>query len=174
MDLSTVSPEVLQHKREVWLTPGSRLENIQHSGVEIKDYQKNLAKFYGATPNSSAAPSAPPSAGFVKSQAKFYGATPPVSASKQNQEFNKNVGLFYGVTPPQTGALGKNPQQGPGVSNNSSRPISQNTEFQVNKQKFYLSTPAEELLYRKNAKAFYENSGKNRSTLASAGRNVIQ
>jgi hypothetical protein len=150
MDLSTVSPEILQQKRQIWLTPGSRQQPIHPTHLQITNY----------------APA--PSTGYAKSQAKFYGATPPVSGPGKNPAFNQNSAKFYGITPPQTGK-----PQSETNSINASRPISQNTEFQVNSQKFYLATPPEDLRYRKNAKAFFDY-GNNRSTLASAGRNIMQ
>lgn len=92
-----------------------------------------------------------------KDAAKFYGITPPVTGS--NQDFVRNQGKFFGATP--------------GQSAGQARPVSNNTEFQVNMQRFYMSTPNEELQMKRNAKAFYQDFGKSRSPLATAGKNLM-
>ncbi|OMJ81980.1 hypothetical protein SteCoe_17467 [Stentor coeruleus] len=167
-DLSTVSNEVLTYKRQVWCTPGSRQQKIQHSNIKVNDYSKNYAQFYGVTPPASGSGQDPY---FNKNMARFYGTTPPVSGTGKNPEFNKNMAQFYGVTPPQSGKPQSVYSSG---GNNLSRPISNSTEFQLNKQKFFTMTPDNDLQLKKNARAFYQASEKSRSPLVSAGKNLIQ
>ena len=199
MDLSTVSPEVLQAKRDKWLKPGSRMQPVQHTNIKVTDFGKNLAKFYGVTPPPSNPSSAGSQAGYnsrppneivtasnpvpvanssyTKNAAKFYGATPVPTPPGNNSNYLKNHAKFYGTTPPSSSFQGNVPNNvGSGLENNvqASRPISQNTEFQINMQKFYSSTPSDSLQFRKNAKAFHHYSAKERSPLASAGKSLIQ
>lgn len=159
MDLSTVTPEELRYKREIWLKPGSRMQPVNHSGAVVKDFNKNYANFYGVTPGSTPVRTpASTSSQYCMNQARFYGTSPGASANN----FNKDTAKFYGVTPVQS-------ERPPG----GSRPISQTTEFQLNTRNFYAATPSEPLQYKKNTNAFF-NVDKSRSPLVSAGRNLVQ
>lgn len=119
-----------------------------------EEYEKNAKKFYGVTPVPSGNPDS-----YGKNLAKFYGVTPQPTPSAV--KYAKNEANFFGVTPPQSFSQRNFPDPG--------KPISQNTEFQINKQKFYSATPPNELLYKKNAKAFYNYS---ESPLVSAGKRL--
>lgn len=157
MEFSTVPQEVLDYKRQMWVTPGSR-QHSSNNQPRPQDFSKNVSKFYGVTPASSNQARSPiPEQVSPKNAANFYGSTPPVSASKPT--FSQNLNKFYGVTPP--------------ASHGISRPISNNTDYQINQQRFYLNTPASDLQLKKNTKNFYQEYSKSRSPLVSAGKNSL-
>jgi hypothetical protein len=149
MEFSTVPQEVLYQKRQMWITPGSRQAGVENHLNHSKDFTVNLAKFYGTTPASSS----PKPGSMSKNVANFYGLTPPASGSDPN--FAKNMGQFFGISPAQS--------KGP------SRPLSNNTGYELNQHRFYSTTPSNSLQLKQNTKAFYSI----RSPLISAGQNSI-
>ena len=160
MDLALVSSDVLQAKRENWIKPGERTQPVQQNQAKL-EFIKNQAKFFGATPMGTA-----------NNKEKARVISPFANNPDNNSlEFNQARKKFFGVNSRDNSI--QNTLVNKQIKS-LSRPISGSTEFQINFRKFYSATPSEELLFKKNAKGFYNHQGNYNSPLVSAGRNLVR